>query len=557
MEHLLLSSIESRIENNRCLYGRFQLGPFDRGQGLTIANAMRRTLLSELSGLAILCVEIQGVSHEYSNLKGVRESVLDVLLNLKQIVFISDEKFNQPEIGFLKIQGPAIIKAGDLKLPIFVQCVDPDQYIATLSDNGVLEMKFMICEGKNFLVETSFKSIQKHFQSHFHNKNQSQDKLFSQSNLAPQFLNNSQKKQSEENLDATNSGAPPFALPIKSAEAGFIDKGQVALLPKRLENNNNGSTKTHFSQNQTDFQKFEKNLIFYKPKIAALQPVRNLCAKHDLKKKTFTNVLFIDAVFMPIKKVNFSIQNINDYSRVKNSNLLDKFEKNYSQEKIILEVWTNGSIHPQHAINQAAHKIIDILVPFQKTYLYKKTKLTVKPTVLNKALFHSPKKIKNNKFTNYFTFSNSKRSVNYLKTPFRTKKKKNSIFTPILNKVYRPWETSTKVKNLEYHLFTKQKKNIEYNSLMYAGKKIELSRSPDNINFVPIKHRLKSLDVAYLNLSTKSYICLKRANINTIKSLLLYSPNELLLVKNLGEKSVKQIEKALAKANFKLRTKIV
>jgi len=163
MEHLLLSSIESRIENNRSLYGRFQLGPFDRGQGLTIANAMRRTLLSELSGLAILCVEIQGVSHEYSNLKGVRESVLDVLLNLKQIVFISDEKFKQPEIGFLKVQGPAIIKAGDLKLPTFIQCVDPDQYIASLSDNGVLEMKFMICEGKNFLVQTSFKSIQNIF----------------------------------------------------------------------------------------------------------------------------------------------------------------------------------------------------------------------------------------------------------------------------------------------------------------------------------------------------------------------------------------------------------
>jgi DNA-directed RNA polymerase alpha subunit len=544
MEHLLLSSIESRIENNRSLYGRFQLGPFDRGQGLTVANAMRRTLLSELSGLAILCVEIQGVSHEYSNLKGVRESVLDVLLNLKQIVFISDEKFTQPEVGFLKVQGPAIIKAGDLKLPTFVQCVDPNQYIATLSDNGVLEMKFMICEGRNFLVQTSFKAIQKHFQSHFHNKNQSQDKLFSQTTLAQEFLNDScQKKQSEENFETIRSGATQVS---------------TKCFPRGLQNNNNiSSTKTHFLHNQTDFQKFEKDLIFYKPKITKLQPGRNLSAKQNLKKKTSTNVLFIDAVFMPIKKVNFSIQNINDYSKIKHSHLLDKFQKNYSQEKIILEIWTNGSIHPRHAINQAAHKIIDILIPFQKTYLYKKTRLTVKPTVLNKVLFHSPNKFKNFQFTNSFTFSNTKDSLNYLRTQFKTQKKKKSIFTPILNKIYRPWETSTKFKNLENYLLIKQKKNIEYESLMYAGKKIELSQSTGNINFVAIKHRLESLDIAYLNLPAKSYVCLKRANINTIKNLLLYSPNELLSIKNLGAKSVKQIEKALTKTNLKLRSEVV
>lgn len=523
MEHLLLSSIESRIENNRSLYGRFQLGPFDRGQGFTVANAMRRTLLSELSGLAILCVEIQGVSHEYSNLKGVRESVLDILLNLKQLVFISNEKFNQPEIGFLKVQGPAIIKAGDFKLPPFVQCVDPDQYIATLSDNGVLEMKFMICEGKNFLVQTSSKSIQKHFQSHFHNKNQEQDKL------VKQFLNtNCQTEQSQENFDA----------PIFS------------------NNTTISNTKTPFTQNQTDFQKFEKDFIFYKQKIPELQSVRKLLIKQYLKKKTFTNVLFIDAVFMPIKKVNFSIQNINDYSKIKDSSLLDKFQKNYSQEKIILEIWTNGSVHPRHAINQATHKIIDILIPFQKTYLYKKTKLTVKPTVLDKKLFYSPNEIKNSQPINYPNFSNTKSSLNYLKMQSETKKNKNSTFTPLLSKIYRPWQTSTKSKNLKNYLLIKPKKNIEYDSLTYAGKKIELNQFSNNINFIANKYQLKYLDIAYLNLPTKSYICLKRANISTIKSLLSYSHNELLLIKNLGKKSVNQIEKALAKTNFKLRSEI-
>ena len=91
VEQVLLSCIESRIENNRSFYGRFQLGPFDLGQGLTVATALRRTLLSELTGIAITAVTIQGASHEYSTLHGVRESVLDILLNLKQIVFSRTE----------------------------------------------------------------------------------------------------------------------------------------------------------------------------------------------------------------------------------------------------------------------------------------------------------------------------------------------------------------------------------------------------------------------------------------------------------------------------------
>ena len=104
MEHLLLSCIESRVENNRSFYGRFQLGPFDLGQGLTVATALRRTLLSELTGLAITAVAIRGASHEYSTLCGVRESVLDILLNLKQIVFslVDSELENDSFYNFLR-----------------------------------------------------------------------------------------------------------------------------------------------------------------------------------------------------------------------------------------------------------------------------------------------------------------------------------------------------------------------------------------------------------------------------------------------------------------------
>ncbi len=521
MEHLLLSCIESRVENNRSLYGRFQLGPFDKSQGLTVANAMRRTLLSELSGLAILCVEIQGVSHEYSNLKGVRESVLDILLNLKQVVFISDEKFNKPEIGFLKMQGPVVIKSCDLKLPTFIQCVDPDQYIATLSDNGVLEMKFMICKGKNFLVQTSFELIQKYFQSHFHTKKESEANFSWKNNSDAQFSNtNFEKKQFQENFKAT--------------------------LP---QNNKHGKrTKMLFPKNKTNFEKFEKSLIVGKKKTTELQQVCNLLAKQDLKKKTATNLLFIDAVFMPIKKVNFSIQNINDYSKAKKSSLLNKFQKNYSKEKIILEIWTNGSVHPRHAIYQAACKIIDILIPFQKQYSYKKTRFTLKPIILSKASFYSSNESEKSQFINNLNSSDTQSALINFKAEFDSANKMNKNFFPFLNKVYRPWLTSMKSINSKNNFFLNKKKYIGSTDLMYDNKKIKLKQS--------IENKLKFVDIVYLNLSLKSYICLKRANINTIESLLSHSRDELLLIKNLGEKSVKQIESILTKMNFKLRTEI-
>ena len=155
MEHLLLlSCIESRVENHRSFYGRFQLGPFQVGQGITVANTLRRALLSELTGLAITSVKINGASHEYSTLKGVRESVLNILLNLKQIVLTSDFQFNESQIGYLHVQGPTIVKANDLKLPLGIHCVDPEQYIATLSYDGILKLKFVISMGQNYIIQT-------------------------------------------------------------------------------------------------------------------------------------------------------------------------------------------------------------------------------------------------------------------------------------------------------------------------------------------------------------------------------------------------------------------
>lgn len=158
---------ETRIESNRSFYGSFSLGPFDAGQSITIANALRRTLLSELKGLAITSAEIEGAFHEYSTLPGVRDSILDILLNLKDIVLksvnygnkkkgtSSAATFKNKQIGYLKTRGPGIVTASELKLPPGIQCVDPDQYIATLSEEGILNMKIHINEGKNYVIQSS------------------------------------------------------------------------------------------------------------------------------------------------------------------------------------------------------------------------------------------------------------------------------------------------------------------------------------------------------------------------------------------------------------------
>lgn len=159
MDNLIFSCIESRIENNQTLYGCFKLGPFFFNQGLTIANLLRRLLLSDLESLAIVFVKIEGVSHEYSILNGVKESVLEILRNLKQIQFKTNSHINKPQLAYLNIQGPKVISAGDIRLPSKIECIDPKQYIATTSSDGNLKIKIFICQGKRYYLQDSLKLV--------------------------------------------------------------------------------------------------------------------------------------------------------------------------------------------------------------------------------------------------------------------------------------------------------------------------------------------------------------------------------------------------------------
>jgi len=156
MSQFFISCKESRIESNKSFYGCFHLGPFEPSQSITIANTLRRTLLSELYGLGIVSVEIEGATHEYSSLPGIKESVLDILLNLKEIVLKKTIKNFKPQIGYLRVRGPGVVRAAHLRLPPFIQSVDPEQYIATLADDGILNMKFVIQYGNKWVSSNTF-----------------------------------------------------------------------------------------------------------------------------------------------------------------------------------------------------------------------------------------------------------------------------------------------------------------------------------------------------------------------------------------------------------------
>jgi DNA-directed RNA polymerase subunit alpha len=328
---LTFSCIESKIEKNNLFYGKFNFGPFEKGQALTIANSLRRTLLSELFSLKIIAVEIEGIAHEYSTVPGVNESILDILLNFKKIIFTSRFHYQQPQFGLLQIRGPGSFSASSLKLPHSIQIINPDQHIATLSYNGFLNIKIFICQNKNFL---SFLELNEQFQK----------------------ISNMKKKT---------------------------------------------------------FKKTEK-----------------------------TNLLPIDNYFIPIIKVNYILKKYN----------LPKFKK--QKEQIILEVWTNGSLHPKQAIQYSVKKLIQL----------------------------------------FFNL------------------KENNLLKSLM--IYSYPNFTIKVKN---------------------RKKIEI------------------LDIANLDLSLRSYSCLKKAKINTIGELTKYSSNDLILLKNFGKKSLQEVEFRLKQIGLSLK----
>nr|YP_009732275.1 RNA polymerase alpha subunit [Gracilaria spinulosa]QHS70689.1 RNA polymerase alpha subunit [Gracilaria spinulosa] len=297
MNHFQIECIESKIESNRQQYGHFVLEPLNKGQGITLGNSLRRTILSDLEGAAIVAVRIAGINHEFSTITGVREDVLEILLNLKEVVLKSYS--DTPQIGRIRVQGPAIITTGLFEIPPEIQIIDPQQYIATICNNTIFEMEFRVEKGSGYKL---------------------------------------------------------------------VNKG--------------------FDKKSIDF-------------------------------------LQIDAIFMPATKFNYIVEE-------------KKISPTLIQEKLSLEVWTNGSLSPQEAISQGAQVLTNLFYPL----------------------------------------------------------------------------TNLNFKSID---------NIE-------------NEHEEEINQVLIEE---------LQLSVRAYNCLKRAQIHSISDLLDYSQDELLEIKNFGQKSAEEVIEAL------------
>jgi DNA-directed RNA polymerase subunit alpha len=183
-------------------------------------------LLSNLEGAAVTAVRVAGVTHEFMTIPGVREDVLDILLNMKEVVLKSYS--SQPQIGRLRVEGPATVTAGYFELPSEVEAINPDQYVATLGAGSTLEMEFRVEKG------VGYRAI-------------------------------------ERGRDETSA---------------------------------------------LDF-------------------------------------LQIDSIFMPVRKVNYTIED----ARVGGS--LEK-------DRLIMEIWTNGSLTPQEALSQAANILVDLFNPLRE-----------------------------------------------------------------------------------------------------------------------------------------------------------------------------------------------
>lgn len=218
MSNLSIKCLKSeKIESGAC-HGQFLINSLRPGQGITIGNQLRRVLLNDLGGVAISAVRIAGISHEFSTIPGVREDILEILLNLKEIVLKSKTQTSQ--FGRLKIQGPAVVTADLIQLPSTIEIVNSHQYIMTISTSNIVEIEFKFEYGTGY-------------------------KLASQS---------------------------------------FLEENE--------------------------------------------------------------NYLQLDAIFMPIQKVDFKIENVYD-------------NRNSLTERLFLDIWTNGSISPSEAIRIAAEITID------------------------------------------------------------------------------------------------------------------------------------------------------------------------------------------------------
>ncbi|HFV3663867.1 TPA: DNA-directed RNA polymerase subunit alpha [Streptococcus pneumoniae] len=138
----------TKIDENKD-YGKFVIEPLERGYGITLGNSLRRVLLASLPGAAVTSINIDGVLHEFDTVPGVREDVMQIILNIKGIAvksYVEDEKIIE-----LDVEGPAEVTAGDILTDSDIEIVNPDHYLFTIGEGSSLKATMTVNSGRGYV----------------------------------------------------------------------------------------------------------------------------------------------------------------------------------------------------------------------------------------------------------------------------------------------------------------------------------------------------------------------------------------------------------------------
>ena len=138
----------TKIDENKD-YGKFVIEPLERGYGTALGNSLRRVLLASLPGAAVTSINIDGVLHEFDTVPGVREDVMQIILNIKGIAvksYVEDEKIIE-----LDVEGPAEVTAGDILTDSDIEIVNPDHYLFTIGEGSSLKATMTVNSGRGYV----------------------------------------------------------------------------------------------------------------------------------------------------------------------------------------------------------------------------------------------------------------------------------------------------------------------------------------------------------------------------------------------------------------------
>lgn len=151
LSNMVTPKVEREAEARN--YGKFVISPLERGFGVTLGNALRRVLLSSLDGAAISSIRVSDVTHEFSTIPGVREDVIQVMLQVKQIRMLLHE--GDTAHLHLDVRGEGVVTAADIQAPAEVEIVNPDLYLFTVDDPKTrLDIDFVVDRGRGYSPST-------------------------------------------------------------------------------------------------------------------------------------------------------------------------------------------------------------------------------------------------------------------------------------------------------------------------------------------------------------------------------------------------------------------